>query len=179
MTRQPPQGFALPELMISVVLIGIAGSLTFASSQVYLRRDRANAAAAELVGWLETTSARAVAYGPCTVQFTTGSGLAQGATLASLQSGDARCTPTGNLTLPAIGGGDTYNVGVVYTPPATSITFTERGGVVANGVEAQVQISVNGLAPLRCVRVSFGSLSIGTRNDTGSIVQACTAWEAT
>lgn len=179
MTIKLHQGFALSELMITVAVIGIVGSLAFTSSQVYLRRDRANAAAAELVGWLETTSARAVAYGPCTVQFSSGSGLAGGSAFATLQSGDARCAPTGNLTLPSIGGNQTFNLAVTYTNSGSAITFTERGGVLANGVEAVVRISVNNELPLRCVRASFGSLSIGINNATGNVAQSCSVWEAT
>jgi prepilin-type N-terminal cleavage/methylation domain-containing protein len=179
MTKRSLQGFSLSELMITVTVLGIVGSLAFSSSQQYLRRDRANAAAAELVGWLETTSARAAAYGPCQVQFSTGSGLAGGAPFATLAAGDARCTPQGNLTLPSIGRNDTYNLGVTYTNAATSITFTARGGVVANNEEAIVRISVNGQPPLRCVRASFGSLSIGVQNTTGNVAQACTVWEST
>lgn len=178
--RSQSQAFTLSELMVTVAVIGIVGSLVFASSQVFLRRDQANAAAAELVGWLEGISGRSGAFGPCTVQFTTANGLAPGATFASLQGSDARCTSEANLALPSTDGNRTYNVAVTYTPAGTtSMAFTPRGGVVANGVEAIVKISVNNQLPLRCVRVSFGTVSTGINNATGDVTQACSVWERT
>jgi hypothetical protein len=116
------------------------------------------------------------------VQFTTGTNVAPGTTLASLQNvaSNARCTPEATLRLPTTDGNRTYNVAVTYTPnSATSLTFTPRGGVVANGVEAVVKISVNNQLPLRCVRISFGTLSTGLNNTTGDVNQTCTVWERT
>jgi prepilin-type N-terminal cleavage/methylation domain-containing protein len=178
------KAFTLVELMVTVAVLGIVASFVFTSSGVFLRRDQANAAAAELAGWLDAISGRAGAYGPCTVQFTAGSNLAPGATFATLQTAsvpasDARCTPDLNLRLPSTDGNRTYNVAVAYTPTATSLVFTNRGGVVANGVEAVVKISVNGQLPLRCVRISFGSLSLGVNNGTGDVTQTCSTWEST
>ena len=174
-------GFTLVELMVTVAVLGIFSAVVVSSSQVFLRRDQANAAAAELVGWLEGISGRAGAYGPCTVQITAGNGLAPGATFAALQNvSDARCTPEANLALPSTDGNRSYNVAVVYTPSGTtSMAFTPRSGVVAGGVEAIVKISVNNQLSLRCVRVSFGTLSIGVNNATGDVTQTCTVWEST
>lgn len=177
--------------MVTVAVLGIFSAVVVSSSQVFLRRDQANAAAAELVGWLEGISGRAGAYGPCTVQITAGNGLAPGATFAELlispppttpptPPSDARCTPEANLALPSTDGNRTYNVAVVYTPTGTaSMAFTPRSGVLADGVEAIVKISVNNQLPLRCVRVSFGTLSIGLNNTTGDVTQTCTIWERT
>ncbi|MEA5391429.1 prepilin-type N-terminal cleavage/methylation domain-containing protein [Cyanobium gracile UHCC 0139] len=176
------KAFTVVELMVTVAVIGILGSVAFASSQVFLRRDQANAAAAELMGWLEGISGRSGAFGPCVVQFTTASNVAPGTTFATLQNAGAnpRCTPEANLALPSTDGNRTYNVAVTYTPnSATSLTFTPRGGVVANGVEAVVKISVNNQLPLRCVRISFGTLSTGINNTTGDVSQTCTVWERT
>lgn len=178
------KAFTILELMVTVAVLGIAASFAFTSSQTFLRRDQANAAAAELAGWLDAISGRAGAYGPCTVQFTAGSNLAPGATFATLQTAsvppsNARCTPDLNLRLPSTDGNRTYNVAVAYTPSATSLVFTNRGGVVANGVEAVVKISVGGQLPLRCVRISFGSLSLGVNNGTGDVTQTCSTWEST
>ena len=51
--RRQPQAFTMLELIVTVAVLGILGSVVFSSSQVFLRRDYANAAAAELVGWLD------------------------------------------------------------------------------------------------------------------------------
>lgn len=176
------QAFTVVELLVTVAVIGLIGSIAFASSQVFLRRDLANAAAAELVGWLEAMSGRAGAFGPCTVQFTAGNDLAPNATFASLQNAgtNASCIPNANLALPSSSGNNTYDVAVAFTPSGTTtLTFTPRGGVVANGVEAVVKISVNNQVPLRCVRISFGTLSTGINNATSDVTQTCTVWERT
>lgn len=175
------QAFTLTELMITVAVIGvIALGGVYASSQVIARRDFANTAAAELVGWLEAISARSGSVGPCRVQFTTGNALDPGATFASLQTGDARCTPEPNLRLPSVYGNRVYDVAVTYTPAGTtSLAFTPRGGVVAGNVEATVKIAVSNQLPLRCVRISFGSISTGINNATGNVAQTCTVWERT
>jgi hypothetical protein len=97
-----------------------------------------------------------------------------------LQAGDARCIPNANLALPSTDGNRTYNVAVAYTPiSATSVVFTTRSGVVASGVVAIVKISVNNQLPLRCVRISFGTISTGINNATGDVTQTCDAWERT
>jgi hypothetical protein len=62
---------------------------------------------------------------------------------------------------------------------ATSAVFTNRSGVVASGVEAIVKISVGNQLPLRCVRISFGTISTGINNATGDVSQTCTVWERT
>jgi prepilin-type N-terminal cleavage/methylation domain-containing protein len=180
-------GFTLIELLVTVAVIGIIASIIFiySSSQVSLRRDQANAAAAELAGWLDGISGQASVYGPCTVAFTTGNNLNPGATFATLQrsstpASDARCTNAPSLRLPTTDSNRTYNVAVSYTPnTATSLVFTNRAGVVADGVEAVIKISVNGQLPLRCVRISFSSLSLGINNSTGDVSQTCTTWEST
>jgi prepilin-type N-terminal cleavage/methylation domain-containing protein len=174
------KAFTMLELIVTVAVLGIVGSVVFASSQVSLRRDQANAAAAELAGWLDGISGRSGSYGPCTVRFITGSSLAPGATFASLQAGDAGCTPDPNLALPSTDGNRTYSIAVDYVPnTATSLVFTTRGGIVASGVEAVVKISVGGQLPLRCVRISFGTLSQGVNNTTGNVTQTCSTWETT
>ena len=179
------KAFTLVELMVTVAVLGIVASFVFTSSAVFLRRDQANAAAADLVGWLDGISGRSGAFGPCTVQFTTANGLAPGATFATLQTAsvpasDARCTPVPNLVLPSTDGNRTYNVAVAYTPnTASSLVFTNRAGVVASGVEAVVKISVNGQLPLRCVRISFDTISLGVNNASGDVTQTCATWEST
>ena len=174
------KAFTLIELVVTVAVLGIVTSLVITSSQVFLRRDQANAAAAELAGWLDGISGRAGAFGPCTVQFTTANNLAPQATFASLTASDARCTPDTNLALPTTNGNRTFNTAVAYTPnTATSLVFTNRAGVVANGVEAIVKISVNGQLPLRCVRISFATISLGVNNATGDVTQTCSTWEST
>jgi prepilin-type N-terminal cleavage/methylation domain-containing protein len=176
--------FTQVELLVTVAVLGIVASFVFTSSAVFLRRDQANAAAAELAGWLDGISGRSAAFGPCTVQFTAGSSLAPGATFAILQTtgvpaSDARCTPVPTLALPSTDGNRTYSIAVAFTPTtATSLVFSPRGGVVASGVEAVVKISVNNQLPLRCVRISFATLSLGVNNSTGDVSQTCNIWES-
>lgn len=105
----------------------------------------------------------------------------QGPPLLPLQNvSDARCTPEANLLLPSVYGDRTYDVAVTYTPVGTtSLAFTPRGGVVAGNVQATVKIAVSNQLPLRCVRISFGSISTGINNATGDVAQTCNVWERT
>ena len=165
--------------------MAIVSAIVFASSTYFLRRDRANAAVAELAGWLEALSSRAGSVGPCTVKFKQGN-LLPGATFASLVSkadgadndSDPRCTTTPNLALPAIDGARSYSVD--FAPVSqTTVVFTPRAGVAAISDDVIVKISVNGDIPLRCLKISFGTISIGVNNTTASTSETCTVWEKT
>jgi prepilin-type N-terminal cleavage/methylation domain-containing protein len=174
-------GFTLVELLVTVAVMGILGGLSFVASQTFVRRDQANTAAAELAAWLEPMAARASSVGPCEVTFTTGNGLAPGSTFATLATGSsADCTPEATLRLPSLATNQTYNVAVTYAPTtATSISFSRRGGVVADGVEATVKVAVASQLPVRCVRISFATVNIGRNNTTADVSQNCTEWQST
>lgn len=173
------QGFTLIELLVTVAVLGILGGLTFVASQTFVRRDQANTAASELAAWLAPMAARASSVGPCEVTFTTGTGLAPGSTFAALAAGSsADCTTETSLRLPSLVTNQTYNVAVTYTPAtATSIIFSRRGGVVADGVEATVKVSVASQLPVRCVRISFATIDMGRNNASADVSQACSSTE--
>lgn len=176
----PRAGFSLAELLISVAVIGILSGVLFSASRRFLGRDQANAAAAELQGWLEAVSARAVQYGPCTIRFNTGTNLQPGAPIAELSLGDHRCASGSSVPLPAVDTTGTYNLAVSFTPSGSStIVFSPRGGVVADGVVATVKIAVNNAVPLRCVRIAFNALNVGRNNSSGNVADTCNQWDLT
>lgn len=100
-TRQRPRdlrrrrlqagGFSLMELMVVVAIIGMINGLTIAFSSNDWQRERVNAAALGLVGWLEEVRASALretsdnpAAGGCVVSISTLSNAASGDVLASV-----------------------------------------------------------------------------------------------
>jgi prepilin-type N-terminal cleavage/methylation domain-containing protein len=176
------QAFTLIELIVAIAITAIVGAVVFASSTYFLKRDRANAAAAELAGWLDALSAKAGSYGPCTVAFQQGQTISPGVTFASLSSDGSsasatECTATPNLVLPATDGVRSYSVAV--QPSDQPLVFTPRAGVAANATDVTVKIVVNEEAPLRCVRISFATISIGVNNTSASTNGTCSVWEKT
>ena len=176
------QAFTLVELIVTVAIVAIVGAVVFASSTYFVKRDRANAAAAELAGWLDALSAKAGSYGPCTVAFRPGQTISPGATFASLSSdgssaSSTECTATPNLALPAIDGARFYSVAI--EPSDQQVVFTPRAGVAANETDVTVKIVVNDEAPMRCIRISFATISIGINSTSASTNGTCSVWEKT
>jgi len=176
------KAFTLVELIVTVAVVAIVGAVVFASSTYFVKRDRANAAAAELAGWLDALSAKAGSYGPCTVAFRPGQTISPGVTFASLSSdgssaSPSKCTATPNLALPAIDGARFYSVAI--EPSDQPVVFTPRAGVAANAKDVTVKIVVNDEAPMRCIRISFATISIGVNSTSASTNETCSVWEKT
>jgi hypothetical protein len=182
-SRRRHQAFTLIEMVVTVAVLGIVSAVVFTSSDYFLRRDRANAAVNELAGWLEAMSAKAGSVGPCWWVVRRG-GLEPGTPFA--YSSGAGCTERTNLMLPVIDGARYYLVTaefpngdwVSFIDPKAWMAFSPRSGVVADGKDIIIKVAVNGEPPMRCVRISFGSIITGINNATGDADNnTCTVWQ--
>jgi type II secretory pathway pseudopilin PulG len=169
--------FTTTELLVTVAVIGILGAVAVPVSLTFNRNEQAYAATQDLLGWLEAVSTQAGNVGPCTVSFTTGTNLTPGTTVASVTTGDPRCSPQA-FQLPGTGTIGNYNVATTFTPnSSTTLVFSPRAGVVAGGVQATIRIVANNGAPVRCVRVNLASIVGGIRANSGNVADDCDVWD--
>ncbi len=169
------RAFTLPELLVTIAVLGIVSAVALTSSTYFLRKDRADAAVNELAGWLEAMQAKAGSEGPCGWVLRRGDTLPLGTTYAhAMGTNRFGCTEREELKLPSVDGAKFYNVGAAIngssdipsSDPEAVVWFTRRSGIVANGKQIIVKISVNGEPPLRCLKVAFGIIYTGINKNT-------------
>lgn len=176
-------GFTMIETTVVVVIVGILSAVGLVASGNEWRRERVNAVATELAGWLEAVRRTSLKGNACQVTIN-GGNLAGGATLATaseLIAGTAIANPsiannclTGQpMQITETLGSSNYTIA---PGGATSFKFTPRGTVNAAAANAQlnapvvIQISLAGSnGPMRCVRISegLGLISVGSSNSSG------------
>jgi prepilin-type N-terminal cleavage/methylation domain-containing protein len=179
---RPTNGFSLPEMLITVVILGLIAALGVDSLLSLARRERANSVTSELSGWLDQVSRDASRFNAqaggalCTVTINTGN-LAPGAQLARIEP--AACAPQNTLLVPGLYGN---NLNANITADPTAFVFTPRGtlatttnAALPNG-QVLISITVNNERPLRCIRLVglIGVLEVGRNNAASS--GACDAW---
>jgi prepilin-type N-terminal cleavage/methylation domain-containing protein len=178
MIRFRNNGFTLIELLITVVVIGLLASLAVPSFVNSLRRERINAVAASLAGWLDAVSVRPDQLGTtCAVTIRTGT-LARGAVLATVAP--SNCSTEPSLNLPIISQVDSVNVAAT----SSSFFFTPRGAMTTSATASNantsvtMRISLAGAAPLRCVRLTgaLANIEIGANPSTGNTAIDCSQW---
>ena len=180
--RPPSSGFSLPEMLITVVILGLIAAIGTDSLVNLARRERANSVTTELTGWLDQVSRDASRFNAqaggalCTVTISTGT-VAVGAQLARIEP--AACASQNILTL-----SDLYANNAIATITATpsQFVFTPRGTLstttntaLPNG-QVLININVNNQRPLRCIRLVglIGVLEVGRNN--AAATGACTEW---
>lgn len=176
-------GFTMIETTVVVVIVGILSAVGLVASGNEWRRERVNAVATELAGWLEAVRRTSLKGNACQVTINGGS-LAGGATLATaseLIAGTAIANPTianncltgQPMQITETLGSSTYTIA---PGGATSFKFTPRGTVNAAAADTQlgapvvIRISLAGSdGPMRCVRISegLGLISVGASNSSG------------
>jgi prepilin-type N-terminal cleavage/methylation domain-containing protein len=187
---QGMQGFSLAEVLLAVALIGILSSIVIANDPGQWQRERANALANELAGWLEEVLSYSMRNNAqCDVQITTGTRNV-GSTLASITNTAACPVRAPTFTIPAVLGqaGDQYEVASFNADSGvaqTTFTYTPRGAITAtNNLQILMAVRPGGgaaVVPLRCVRITatLGLISVG-RNDGASAPTAgnlCTTFD--
>lgn len=171
-------GFALPELMMIVVLIGILSTTaTITTQRARFERQRAalNSTVRDLGLWLDQVRSIAANGTVCTVTLTNNSSLAGGATLASVSP--AACAVLGSTTL-RIDAEAAAVAGPIGAAPRPSDTLViSSSGVVLpagtsiiadfNALEMRLSSTAANLS--RCVAISdrTGSLRFGAANSSG------------
>lgn len=176
-------GFTVVELMVTVVVIGILTAAGINAAGNEWRRERVNAVAIELQGWLESVRRASLRGNACQVTITGGS-LMAGATFATGAiavvgpSGISianNCLSTQPLTISSASNTDgTYTIS---PSGSTQFTFTPRGTVntATSPFDTPltspivVEISLSGTTgPMRCVRISpgLGITRIGSSDST-------------
>lgn len=180
--RPPSSGFSLPEMLITVVILGVIAAIGTDSLVNLARRERANSVTTELTGWLDQVSRDASRFNAqaggalCTVTISTGT-VAVGAQLARIEP--AACASQNILTL-----SDPYasNASATITATPSQFVFTPRGtlstttnAALPNG-QVLININVNNERPLRCIRLVglIGVLELGRNN--AAATGACTEW---
>lgn len=121
--------FSLTELMVTVAVLGILGSIVIQVSGQEWRRERILAVQVDLVGWLEAVRRAALRNGACQVRFV-GSNmtLEPGDTLAEVEDS---CLYTLPMTIPGVTSqGTLYTINTnqqefAFTPPGTVRTSTD------------------------------------------------------
>jgi prepilin-type N-terminal cleavage/methylation domain-containing protein len=115
-------GFSLPEILVTVVIIGIFASVAIDNGIRSIQRERVNSIAIGIAGWLQAVQTSSTQGSSCTVTISSGS-FSSGDQIASVSQG-LPCYQA-SLTMP-----DSRNQQSYTIASSTSIfTFTRRGSV--------------------------------------------------
>lgn len=152
-SKRYSQGFTLLELLVSMVLIAILGTISFTSYQRRVEREQLSSAARDLSDWLDEVRAEAIkAMSSCSLQINNTNPLQ---TKAEILSSSSACQTQRIFT---VGGGGNIQV-LSVTPSNGTLMFSPRG-TVTNDLEL---IMSHSRAGDRCLRVSqpLGLIRLG------------------
>lgn len=202
-SRNP--GFSLVEAVVIVAIVGIVAAIAVPSFFFVLRRERVNAVALELAGWLEqvrSASSEMVASsssdGGCSITISGPSASAS----AGYELAKSDCNRWSNVAKVPADIGSTFRIGhsvpraLTANPPdadtcgsgflcvgSATLVFSPRGmwsidatGDLDEDIEIRVALS-DGQGPKRCVRLSsiLGAIDIGSSSD-GDVSATCSSW---
>lgn len=173
------RAFSLPELLVSIVIIGVISAVGIGAFFFLVRRARVQSVALEVAGWIENVRNAAAdeisqdtGLGGCVLTFTPLPSMAADAPLAI-----ADCNvPEDELSVPQTIQQDT----VTIVSPGT-IIFTPRGlwtdADGTPGVPFLMTLTLDGGGPLRCVRLTptLGAVEIGRPNNLAGAT--CEEWQ--
>jgi prepilin-type N-terminal cleavage/methylation domain-containing protein len=193
-------GFSLVEVLVAVVIIGIISGIAIPSFFFVLRRERVNAVALEIAGWLEEARSISasgvrteVIIDSATERNIGGCEISLNDSLANVSEDDPIASVSGcaarnaNLLVPPVQGSQ-FNMGV-YTGAGAAqaeslvLYFTPRGmwsseTPALQNQDLEIRIVLNdGHGPKRCVRISsiLGSIDIGA-SPSGDLATPCSSY---
>ena len=194
------QGLTLAELLVVVVILGITAAVGSVGLTSLTRRERLNATALEVSGWIEQVRNQASnqinqddSLGGCTVSFNKSLvNATAGVAIAALTTGSS-CPnlSSSNLAVPSARSAK-YNIcssSATSCTASSSITdtqdiaFTPRGMIRATpslGSSAIFEYRIvlsDGRGPKRCVRISdiTGTVDIGYGSDS-NLASSCSTY---
>lgn len=176
--HRKPTGFALSELMMIVVLLGIlslTANIGFQDVQRYWERQSLNAVVKDLAYWLDLVRNRGSLGTVCTVTISTSSAASSGDPVATVEP--SSCSPS--FQLDGTGMAQLGALAISTTPAGgATITFNTDGGASpqavssVNGFSAvEIAISSAKAGLRRCLVVSTGTGSIrlgGSASSSGA-----------
>jgi type II secretory pathway pseudopilin PulG len=166
------RGFALSELLIIVVILGILSSVVIVNTGRELNRERLNSVATGFAAWLQAiqaASGRQGQAGGCSVSVTPGASLIEGGTLASVTP--AECSSESNFRIPqSFGAAARYNVsGPGQNSP---VVFSPRGSVNITAADHIWVVELVGSDLRRCVQVTRGLGAVRVGVPSGNTCEA-------
>lgn len=174
--EQPkPAGFALAELMIIVVILGIlslTANIGFQDVRRYWERQSLNAVVKDLAYWLDLVRNRGSLGTVCTVTITTSSNAAPGDAIATVEP--SGCGPA--FQLDSTGMAQLGSLAISTSPAGGStITFNTDGGATPQAVTSvngftgvEITITSGSVGLRRCLVVSTGTGSTRLGGSTSS-----------
>lgn len=180
---QAVNGYSIVEVLVVITVLGIITSLAIFNSDIEWRRERANAAAFELAGWLDSVRRQSVRGQGCDVTVTTGAALTQADTLATATARTAINPNVGTIAdpnhclsgYPARPPAAANTNFTVAATPTTTFSFTPRGTIFpvpAPDAPIEITITLNPNGPTRCVSLNgmIGLTQIGAQNGNGDCI---------
>lgn len=176
--RVRSRGFTLLEMIISTAVMVVVLATVVSLSGREWRRERLNAVAIELAGWLEairTASTRQPGSNPCVVTFSTATSAVNGSVLATVAP--ASCSPQSSFTIKGIAGStSTFQMARTPSTPST-VSFSPRGSISASS-DTDLRILLAGTGQMRCVRLTgtVGLIRLGSRSDATDTSVDCSSY---
>jgi Tfp pilus assembly protein FimT len=166
------RGFALSELLIIVVILGILSSVVIVNTSREYNRDRLNTVATGLTAWLQAiqaTAGRQSTTNGCSVSLTPGTNLVEGTVLATVTP--TECSPESSFRIPqSFGAGARYNVsGPDQNSP---VVFSPRGSVNITAADHIWVVELVGSDLRRCVQVTRGLGAVRVGVPSGNLCEA-------
>lgn len=153
-------GFTLVEMVVVAAILGVLASLGVVATGEIQKRERVNALAIGLAGWLEEVRRAAMRGNPCDVTITTGnlSGLAVVAQLSGSPIPETCPTQNNPFQIPDVAKEGSF----VVTASSSGFAFTPRGTKFP-AEDITITITTGNNGPARCIQLIglLGNLEMG------------------